>query len=33
MPTEDELYYSINYMKLIKEFYNLFLGKKGRAVF
>jgi hypothetical protein len=27
-----EGYYSINYMKLIKEiFYNLYLGKTGRA--
>jgi hypothetical protein len=27
VPAEDGLRYSINYMKLIKEFYNLYLGK------
>ena len=31
VPTKDGLCYSINYMKLIKIFYNLYLGKTGRA--
>jgi hypothetical protein len=29
--TEDELCYSIDHIKLIKEFYSLYLGKTGRA--
>jgi hypothetical protein len=28
---EDGLYYSVNHIKLIKGFYNLYLGKMGRA--
>jgi hypothetical protein len=31
VPTEDGLCYSNDYIKLIKEFYNLYLGKTGRA--
>jgi hypothetical protein len=31
VPTEDGLCYSINYMKLIKGFYSLYLGKTGHA--
>jgi hypothetical protein len=31
MPTEDGLYYSVDHIKLIKEFYSLYLGKTGRA--
>jgi hypothetical protein len=31
MPTEDGLYYSVNHIKLIKEFYSLYLGKTGHA--
>jgi hypothetical protein len=29
--TEDELCYSVDYIKLIKGFYSLYPGKTGRA--
>ena len=31
VPTEDELYCSVNHIKIIKGFYSLYLGKTGRA--
>jgi hypothetical protein len=31
VPIEDRLYYSVNNIKLIKGFYSLYVGKRGRA--